>query len=72
MPHYIDCSRLSPNVMSATYAIVKKPNNELSICCMTSAYLYNKCSSLIILVNNHMVSYGKFFIFARKFCNSRK
>jgi Zn-dependent peptidase ImmA (M78 family) len=62
VPHCIDCSSLTPNVILATYAIVKKSHNELSFYCMTFTYLYNKCSPLIILVNNCMVSYGKNFI----------
>jgi hypothetical protein len=28
---YIDCSRLGPNAMSAPYAIVKRPHDELSL-----------------------------------------
>jgi hypothetical protein len=32
------------------------------LCCMTFIYLYNKCLALIILVDNHMVSCGNFFI----------
>jgi hypothetical protein len=32
------------------------------LCCMIFAYLYNKCSILIILVDNRLVSCGNFFI----------
>jgi hypothetical protein len=46
--------------MSITYIIVKKLLNESSICCMIFTYVYNKCSILIILDNNHMVSYDIF------------
>jgi hypothetical protein len=57
---YIGSSRLSLNVMSTTYVVMKRPHDELSICCMTFTYLYNKCLTLIILVNNHMVSFSIF------------
>jgi hypothetical protein len=60
---YINSSWSSPNAMLVAYAIVKRPHDGLFICCMTFAYLYNKCSALIILVNNHMVSFGIFFFY---------
>jgi len=57
------CSRLSLNAISITCAIVKSPQDEPSSCCMTFAYVYSKCSTLIILVSNCMVFFGNFFCF---------
>lgn len=48
--------------MSTTFAIVKRPHNELFIYCMAFTYGYNRFSTLIILVNNPMVSFGNLFI----------
>jgi hypothetical protein len=59
---YIGSSRLSLNVMSTKYVIMKKPHDELFICCMKFTYLYNKCLTLTILVNNCMMPFGYFFI----------
>jgi len=51
---------LSFNVISITYVIVKSPQNEPPNCCMTFAYVYSKCSTLIILVSNCTVSSSNF------------
>jgi hypothetical protein len=52
---------LNPNVISATYVIVKSPQKKFS-CCITFAYEYNKCFTFMMLVNNWMVSFGKFSV----------
>jgi hypothetical protein len=52
---YVDCSGLIPNVIFVAYVIVKKQHDELSICCMTFAYLYNKHVNFL---SNSMVSLG--------------
>jgi hypothetical protein len=54
--------KVNRNAMSVTYIIVKKSLNESSIRCMIFTYVYNKCLTLIILVNNCMVSYDNLFI----------
>jgi hypothetical protein len=48
-------------VILVAYAIVKRPHNELYVYCMTFAYVYDKCSMLITLINNRMVSSSNFF-----------
>jgi hypothetical protein len=35
---YLDCSDLISNVISIAYAIVKRPHDELCVCCMTFVY----------------------------------
>ncbi len=55
---YLDCSGLIPNVISIAYAIVKRPHDELCVCCMTFAYLYNTFSTHINFWSNYMVSLG--------------
>ncbi len=44
--------------MFIPYNIVKKPHDELSICCMTFAYLYNNYSTFVNLKNNGIVSWS--------------
>ncbi len=56
------CFKLKPNVIFATYVVRKRSQDELSICCMTFAYVYYKCLALIIFVRNCMGSFGYFFI----------
>jgi hypothetical protein len=51
----IDCSGLSPNVISIAYVTIKSPQDELSGCCMTCAYEYSKCFTFTMLVNKWMV-----------------
>ncbi len=48
--------------MSIAYVIMKTPHDELSICCITFAYVYNKLFTFISLHNNWIVSLGSFFI----------
>ncbi len=48
--------------MSIAYVIVKTPHDELSICCITFAYVYNKLFAFITLHNNWIMSLGNFFI----------
>jgi hypothetical protein len=45
-----------------TYVILKIPQDKSSRCCITFAYIYSKCSTLIILINNCTMSFGKFFV----------
>ncbi len=40
----------------------KTSNDELSICCMNFVSLCNRCSTLIVLVNNYIVSSIKLFM----------
>lgn len=56
------CSKLSPNVISTTYIIMKTSHNELCICCMKFVSLYDRCSTLIVLANNYIVSSIKIFM----------
>jgi hypothetical protein len=56
------CSRLSPNVISTTYIIMKTSHNILCICCMKFVSLYNRCSTVIVLANNYIVSSIKLFM----------
>jgi hypothetical protein len=49
--------------MSVTYAIVKTPYDELSICYITFVYVYNKLFTFISLHNNWIVSLSNFFIY---------
>ncbi len=51
-----------PNAIFVAYAIVKKPHDELFICCMTLAYLYNNCSTFVNLKNNCMASLANAFV----------
>jgi hypothetical protein len=55
---YLDCFGLITNVIVVAYAIVKRPHDELSICCMKFAYLYNKFSTIVNFLSNFMVSLG--------------
>jgi len=55
---YLDCFGLITNVISVAYVIVKRPHDELSICCMKLAYLYNKLSTIVNFLSNSMVSLG--------------
>jgi hypothetical protein len=48
--------------MFVAYAIVKTPHDELSICYITFAYVYNKLFTFISLHNNWIVLLGYFFI----------
>jgi len=50
------------NIMSIAYVIVKTPYDELSICYITFAYVYNKLFTFISLHNSWIVSLGNFFI----------
>jgi hypothetical protein len=42
--------------MFVAYVILKRPCDELFICCMTLAYLYNECSTIVKKSNNCMIS----------------
>ncbi len=53
---------MSPNVILATYAIVKNLQDELSSCCMTLAYEYSKCFTFMMLVSNWMVLVHNFLV----------
>ncbi len=53
---YFDFFVSIPNVIFVAYDIVKRPHDELSICCMTFAYFYNNCSTFVNLKNNCMMS----------------
>jgi len=53
---------VSPNVVLVAYAIVKNPQDELSNCCITIAYEYNKRFTFMMLVSNWMVSFDNFFV----------
>ncbi len=55
---YLDFFGLITNVISIAYAIMKRPHDGLSICCMKFAYLYNKFSTFVNLLSNSMVSLG--------------
>ncbi len=55
---------MNPNVISVAYAILKIPRDKPFICCITFACIYNKSSTLIILINNYTMSSYKFFIFS--------
>ncbi len=48
--------------MFVAYAIVKTPNDELSICYITFAYVYNKLFTIVSLRNNWIVLLNKIFI----------
>ncbi len=48
--------------MSIAYAIVKTQHDELIICCISFAYVYNKLSTFTNLHNNWIMSLGNFFI----------
>jgi len=52
---------MSPNVILAIYVIVKS-SQKLFSCCMTFAYEYNKCFTLIMLVSSWMVLFDSFFV----------
>ncbi len=52
----------SKRYVLATYVVVKIPQDESFVCCMTFAYVYNKFSTLIIVVSNCMVSFGNLLI----------
>jgi hypothetical protein len=41
---------------------MKSLQDDLSGCCITFAYEYNKCFTFMMLVNNWMVLFGNFFI----------
>jgi len=60
---YWDFLGSNPSTMFVTYAIVKTPYDELSICYITFAYVYNKLFTFISLHNNWIVSLGNFFIY---------
>jgi hypothetical protein len=51
---------LNPNVILVAYVIFKIPQDKPSRCCITFAYIYNKCSTLIILINNYTISSSSF------------
>jgi len=59
---YWDFSGSNPNVMFVAYVIVKTPHDELSICCITFAYVYNKLFTFINFHNNWIMSLCNFFI----------
>jgi hypothetical protein len=44
--------RFSSNVISIAYVIMKSLQDDLSGCCITFAYEYNKCFTFMMLVNN--------------------
>jgi hypothetical protein len=48
--------------IGCAYAIVKRSHNELYVYCMTFTYVYDKCSTLMTLINNCMVSSSNFFV----------
>jgi hypothetical protein len=48
--------------MSIAYAFVKTSHDELFICYITFAYVYNKLFTFISLHNNWIVSLGNFFV----------
>jgi hypothetical protein len=52
---WIDFPGLSPNVILVAYGIVKSAQDELSGCCITFAYEYNKCFTFMMLISNWMV-----------------
>jgi len=51
-----------PNAIFVAYAIVKRLHDELFICCMTLAYLYNNCSAFVNFKNNYMTSLANAFV----------
>jgi hypothetical protein len=51
-----------PNVIFVAYVILKRPHNELSIRCMTLAYLYNECSTFVKKINNCIISLGSVIV----------
>jgi hypothetical protein len=55
---YLDCFGLITNVISVAYAIVKRPHDELSICCTKFSYLYKNFSEFVHFLSNSMVSLG--------------
>jgi hypothetical protein len=59
---YWNFSRSNPNAMFVAYAIVKTPHDELSICYITFAYVYNKLFTFISLHNNWIVLLGNVFV----------
>jgi hypothetical protein len=65
-PHFLDnvdrLFEVESNYYINWYVIVKNPQDEPSGYCMTFAYVYNQCLTLIILILNCMVSSHNFFI----------
>jgi CTP:phosphocholine cytidylyltransferase-like protein len=46
--------------MLITYVVVKRSHDESHVCWLTFPYVYNKYLTLIILVNNCMMSINNF------------
>ncbi len=59
---YSDFFGSIPNAIFIAYAIAKRPHDELSICCMTFAYLYNKHSTFVNFFNNCIISLGSVLV----------
>ncbi len=60
---YWDFSRSNSNAMSIAYAIVKTHgHDELSICCITFTYVYNKLFTCISLHNNWTMLLSNVFV----------
>ncbi len=51
-----------PNVIFVAYVIVKRPHDELFVCCMTFAYLFNNCSTFVRKFNNCTMSLANVFV----------
>ncbi len=67
---YFDFFGSIPNVISIANVTVKRPHDELSICCMTFAYLNNNCLTIISFFNNYMMSLGNVFVLYIVQCES--
>ncbi len=62
VPKHIEIFRdQNSNAMSIAYVIAKTPHDELSTCCITFAYVYNKLFTFISFHNNWIVLLSNFF-----------
>ncbi len=59
---YSDFFGSIPHVIFIAYAIAKRPHDELSVCYMTFAYLYNEHSTFVKFFNNCIISLGSVLV----------
>ncbi len=52
---------VNPKCYIVAYVVVKRLHDELFVCCMTFAYLFNKCSTFFNFLNNCTMSLGNDF-----------